>query len=90
MQSLPVTAPQLKSDTAGRSPLPTEAVEMSANASTSASGNVDPSKTSTSSGANGHATESGDAVTLPVRTDSSKSSLPPPGQTLTGKQEHCS
>ncbi|KAG6363428.1 hypothetical protein INS49_008527 [Diaporthe citri] len=62
---------------------------MSANASTSASGKVDPSKTSsTSSGANGHATESGDAVTLPVRTDSSKSSLPPPGQTLTGKQEH--
>ncbi|KAK7719694.1 hypothetical protein SLS64_001873 [Diaporthe eres] len=62
---------------------------MSANASTSASGNVDPSKTSsTSSGANGHATESGDTVALPVRTDSSKSSLPPPGQTLTGKQEH--
>lgn len=26
---------------------------------------------------------------LPVRTNSSKSSLPPPGQTLTGKQEHC-
>lgn len=64
---------------------------MSANASTGASGNADPSTTSgISSGANGHVTESGDAVALPVRTDSSKSSLPPPGQTLTGKQEHCS
>ncbi|KAL1864483.1 hypothetical protein Daus18300_007715 [Diaporthe australafricana] len=56
---------------------------MSANAS--ASGKSDPS---TSSGANGHATESGDVVKLPIRADSSKSSLPPPGQTLTGKQEH--
>ncbi|KAJ0121271.1 PX domain-containing protein [Diaporthe amygdali] len=54
---------------------------MSANAGTSESSN-------TNSGANGHAVESGDAVNLPIRTDSSKSSLPPPGQTLTGKQEH--
>ncbi|KKY38314.1 putative px domain-containing protein [Diaporthe ampelina] len=62
---------------------------MSANTGTSASGKPDPVTTgSTGSGANGHATESGDAVALPVRTGSSKSSLPPPGQTLTGKQEH--
>ncbi|KAK2610830.1 hypothetical protein N8I77_004227 [Diaporthe amygdali] len=54
---------------------------MSANAGTSESSN-------TNSGANGHAVESGNAVNLPIRTDSSKSSLPPPGQTLTGKQEH--
>ncbi|KAI3401576.1 hypothetical protein diail_10177 [Diaporthe ilicicola] len=62
---------------------------MSANASTSASGKPDPSTSSgTSSVANGQATETGDAAKLPIRSDSSKSSLPPPGQTLTGKQEH--
>ncbi|CAN8098907.1 unnamed protein product [Discula destructiva] len=32
--------------------------------------------------------EQGTAVELPTRTNSSKFSLPPPGQTLTGKQEH--
>lgn len=89
MQLLSVTAPQLKSDSTGKPSLPTDAVEMSADAG--ASGKTDPTATSSiDSGANGHATESGDAVSLPVRTDSSKSSLPPPGQTLTGKQEHCS
>lgn len=88
---LPVAAPQLKSDTSGKPPLPTDAVEMSADSGTGASGKTDPNTTaSMGSGANGHATEPGGAVTLPIRTDSSNSSLPPPGQTLTGKQEHCS
>jgi hypothetical protein len=30
------------------------------------------------------------AVSLPIRSNGSNSSIPPPGQTLTGKQEHCS
>ncbi|KAG8164791.1 hypothetical protein KVR01_005066 [Diaporthe batatas] len=60
---------------------------MSADAG--ASGKTAPTTiSSTDGGPNGHAAESGDAVSLPLRTDSGKSSLPPPGQTLTGKQEH--
>lgn len=39
---------------------------------------------------NGHLVEpTGTSVDLPLRNNDSKSSLPPPGQSLTGKQEHC-
>ncbi|KAF3762488.1 hypothetical protein M406DRAFT_107914 [Cryphonectria parasitica EP155] len=42
-----------------------------------------------SSVTNSHAAEAeASTIDLPTRTNSSKSSLPPPGQTLTGKQEH--
>lgn len=47
------------------------------------------SSSATNSGANGHPPGPGTSVDLPVQTNGSKSSLPPPGQSLTGKQEHC-
>lgn len=37
---------------------------------------------------NGAATKSPKPIEMPLRTNSN-SSVPPPGQTLTGKQEHC-